>query len=172
MKFPDGNDRWLAERAGSGRLEEDIKVSSELPLVVAEKYSILRVARVRVNIQRVEVIGHIEHAKGKAQRIFLVDFHVFGNTRVGREKPGITKSVAIRHSHIMAGRIDGRIGEPGVVFTIGAICIFQGSGKKPQARKRSGDRRAVPRTDLVGTTGTEILPGNLLKSLRSPCASL
>jgi hypothetical protein len=99
-KSENRNDSWRRERAGSGPLEEDIEVSPELPLVVAEKYSVLRVARVRMHIQRVEVIGHIEHAKGKAQRIFLVDFHVFGNTRIGGEKLGITKPVAIRDSHI------------------------------------------------------------------------
>jgi hypothetical protein len=44
-------------------LKQDVEVCSQSPLVIAKKYSILRVARVRVNIQGVEVIRHIEHAE-------------------------------------------------------------------------------------------------------------
>ncbi len=97
----------------------------------------MRVTRVCVNIQRVEVIGHIEHAEGKAQGIFLVNFHVLGSARVGGEKDGITKSVAIRHSHIIAGRIDGRIGEPRMVFDDG------GQSHMPRQREKAPGKETI-----------------------------
>jgi hypothetical protein len=61
-KSQERNDSWPQEDTGTGPLEEDIEVSSEQPLVIAEKYPVLRVTCVRVNIKRVEVIRHIEHA--------------------------------------------------------------------------------------------------------------
>ena len=136
-KSQNRNDTRPSESEETGALEEDIEVSSEQPLVIAEKYAVLRVTRVCSYIQRTEVIGHIEDAKAKAQRIFLVDFHIFGNTGVGGEKLGIPKSVAIRHSDIIAGCVDGCVGEPSVVFH-DRVDLHPRQQKKPHARKRSG----------------------------------
>src|SRR6267378_713012 len=48
-----------------------------------------------------------------------------------------TTAVAIRHSHIMTGRIDGRVGEPGVIFH------DRGNLHLPRQREKAPSKEAI-----------------------------
>jgi hypothetical protein len=59
-KFQNRNDTWPQEGVGTGPPEENIEVSSEQPLVIAEKYSVLRVTCVKTNFPLVVCNRHTD----------------------------------------------------------------------------------------------------------------
>src|SRR5258708_38571791 len=72
-----------------------------------------------------------------------------GHTWCGGEKLGITKSVATRPTHIVAGRIDGRVGEPRVVFHDRVKLHLPGQREKAPSKEAIGEI-AGQRRELIG----------------------
>jgi hypothetical protein len=63
-------------------LKEKVEINSELPIVTAEKSSILGISNIRVDFQRVEMIGQVHYCCGKTNGMFGRNLDVFRGSKV------------------------------------------------------------------------------------------
>jgi hypothetical protein len=56
--------RCPARAGGATLLKEKVEIKKHLPIVIAEKTSVLRISHIRVDFQRIEMIGQVHHGCG------------------------------------------------------------------------------------------------------------
>jgi hypothetical protein len=64
------------------RLKEKVKIKKYLPIVIAEETSVLRISHVRVDFQRIEMIGQVHHCCGQPNGAFGRDLDVLRGSKV------------------------------------------------------------------------------------------
>src|ERR1017187_10765396 len=95
-------------------LENNVEIGGEAPVAVAEEQSIRRVGDVPVEGCRVEMIGQVETADGRANRVFRTQLKVLGKSRVERDET--REPAGIRHSHVALVRVGDGVGEPAAIL--------------------------------------------------------
>jgi len=64
------------------RSKEKVEIEKYPPTVIAEEISILRVSHIRVDFQRIEMIGQVDHCCGQPNGMFGVDLDVFRGSKI------------------------------------------------------------------------------------------
>src|SRR6202023_2075518 len=72
--------------------EEYIEIGAIAYVVVAEEHAVLRVGRIGVHAQGIEMVAQIEAAHGKSQCVLRIDFDVLEHSSIGRKE--VRKAVA------------------------------------------------------------------------------
>src|SRR5581483_9443367 len=94
---------------GNGWLKDHIEIHSKPPLEIAEESAVARVGQIRVHIQRVEMIGHVETAHREAQRVILAHFEILRDARIERKE--VWEAELVRRPDVILRRVNHRIRE-------------------------------------------------------------
>src|ERR1017187_8453220 len=126
-------------------LEKHVEIKPIPSMIVAEKDAVLRIRRVIVDRQHVEVVGQIEARHREAQRILRGDLEVSHQPRIGGEKVGEASGIAVRNADVVLQHVVSGIRETAAVFHYGLHLQF------PER-----DLHVSPYQEAVGQIGRQV----------------
>src|SRR5262245_14438042 len=95
-------------------LKKHIEIHAESPFVITEERAELRISRVPMHLQRVEMIRQVEAPHGEAEGVFVIHFEILRDARVKREE--IREAQCVRRSDVVARGVKRRIGKAIAIF--------------------------------------------------------
>ena len=62
--------------------KEKVEIKNQLPVVIAEETSVLRISHIRVDFEGIEMVGQVHHGCGQPYGVFGCDLDVFRGSKV------------------------------------------------------------------------------------------
>jgi len=62
--------------------KEKVKIKNHFPVVIAEESSVLRISRIRVDFERIEMVGQVHHGCGQPYGVFGRDLDILRGSDV------------------------------------------------------------------------------------------
>jgi len=98
--------------------KEKVEIKNHFPIVIAEESSVLRISRIRVDFERIEMVGQIHHGCGQPYCVFGRDLDVLRGSKAKSEISREAGLGAWNGSNIVLQQICGLIGKPASIFDL------------------------------------------------------